>query len=145
MFIHSANLLISGMTSHRTSRNACVSYFLNILIDTTIGVSYFLRCIFILISLGVAIIYIILRTLTRLFTEHFKLRGFKSGVYGNPLSIKYWACQASLYVISLFIMKIIVVSILNSFPDVYVIGEWLLSWTRMSKSDALQVVLYVEL
>ena len=50
MFIHSANLLVSGMASHRASRNACVSYFLNILIDTTIGESYNQRLILILIS-----------------------------------------------------------------------------------------------
>lgn len=39
MFIHSANLLVSGLASHQKSRNACVSYFLHILIDTTIGES----------------------------------------------------------------------------------------------------------
>jgi prepilin signal peptidase PulO-like enzyme (type II secretory pathway) len=41
-------------------------------------------------------------------------------------------------------MKVIVVTIINLFPDIYVVGEWLLSWTRMGKGDALQVVLYVE-
>ena len=45
MFIHSANLLISGIASHRTSGNACVSYLLNILIDTTIGESCYLTFI----------------------------------------------------------------------------------------------------
>jgi len=125
MFIHSANLLVSDMASHRTSGNACVSYFLNILIDTTIGV---------------ALIYIILHILTRLFTERFNLKGFESGVYGNPPSIKYWACQAALYVLSLLIMKLIVVTILSLFPDIYVVGEWLLSWTWAGKGDALQVV-----
>ena len=50
MFVHGANLLVSGMASHRTSGNACVSYFLNILIDTTIGESYYLRFILIPIS-----------------------------------------------------------------------------------------------
>ena len=86
-------------------------------------------------------IYIILHTLTWLFTERFNLKGFESGVYGNPPSIKYWACQAALYVLSLLIMKLIVVTILSSFPDIYVVGEWLLSWTRTGKGDALQVVL----
>ena len=50
IFIHSANLLVSDVASHRTSGNACVSYFLNILIDTTIGQSYYLKYILILIS-----------------------------------------------------------------------------------------------
>lgn len=125
IFIHSANLLISGLASHRTSGNACVSYFLNILIDTTIGV---------------ALIYIILHTLTQLFTGRFNLKGFESGVYGNPPSITYWACQAALYMLSLLIMKLIVVTILGLFPGIYIIGEWLLSWTRTGKGDALQVI-----
>lgn len=37
MFVHGVNVLISGVVSHHTSNNACVSYFLNILIDTTLG------------------------------------------------------------------------------------------------------------
>ena len=91
--------------------------------------------------LGVAIIYIILHTLTRLLTERFNLKGFESGVYGNPPSIKFWACQAAIYVLCLLIMKLIVVTILSSFPDIYVAGEWLLSWTWMGKGDSLQVIL----
>lgn len=108
------------------------------------SLNYLQRYTFILIPLGVAIIYVILHTLTRLFTERFNLKGFESGVYGSPPSIKHWACQAALYVLSLLIMKLVVVTILNLFPDIYVAGEWLLSWTRMSKGDALQVVLYVQ-
>jgi len=37
LFVHSANLLVSGVTTQNTAKNACVSYFLNILIDTTFG------------------------------------------------------------------------------------------------------------
>jgi len=37
MFIHGTNLLVAGLTSHNDLANACVSYFLNILIDTTLG------------------------------------------------------------------------------------------------------------
>ena len=37
MFIHVANLLVAGLSSHHDLSNACVSYFLNILIDTTLG------------------------------------------------------------------------------------------------------------
>ena len=41
-------------------------------------------------------------------------------------------------------MKLVVVTILNLFPAIYVAGEWLLSWTKTRKGDALQVVLYVQ-
>lgn len=37
MFVHGANLLAAGLVSHHTDGNACVNYFLNILIDTTFG------------------------------------------------------------------------------------------------------------
>lgn len=37
MFVHTANLLAAGLVSHHTDANACVNYFLNILIDTTFG------------------------------------------------------------------------------------------------------------
>lgn len=37
MFVHGVNVLISDVGSHRTAGNACVFYFLNILVDTTLG------------------------------------------------------------------------------------------------------------
>lgn len=37
MFVHGVNVLISGVISELTDRNACVFYFLNILVDTTVG------------------------------------------------------------------------------------------------------------
>lgn len=41
MFVHGVNVLISDVGSHRTAGNACVFYFLNILVDTTLGTSPF--------------------------------------------------------------------------------------------------------
>lgn len=40
LFVHVSNLLVSDITSGHTSGNACVAYFLNILIDTTFGEFY---------------------------------------------------------------------------------------------------------
>lgn len=37
MFVHGVNVLISDLGSHHSAGNACVYYFLNILIDTTFG------------------------------------------------------------------------------------------------------------
>lgn len=125
MFVHTANLLAAGLVSHHTDGNACVNYFLNILIDTTFGIG---------------LIYVVLHATTRLFTEKFHLKGFESGVYGDPPSIKYWARQAALYVFSLSAMKVVVVTFLVLFPAIYVAGEWLLSWTWTGDGDGLQVV-----
>ncbi|KAF8165630.1 vacuolar membrane protein-domain-containing protein [Crassisporium funariophilum] len=125
MFVHVANLLLSGFFSQHDSGNACVSYFLHILIDTTFGVAF---------------IYVTLHALTRLFTEKFHLQGFEMGVYGNPPAVKYWARQATLYVSSLLTMKILVITFLYLFPGMYVAGKWLLSWTWTGEGDDLQVI-----
>ena len=37
MFVHGVNVLISDVVSHLSTANACVLYFLNILLDTTFG------------------------------------------------------------------------------------------------------------
>ena len=47
MFVHGVNVLISDVVSHLSTANACVLYFINILLDTTIGesfVPYMLLC-----------------------------------------------------------------------------------------------------
>ncbi|KAK7049712.1 hypothetical protein VNI00_005743 [Paramarasmius palmivorus] len=125
MFVHGVNVLISDLVSHYDSSNACVSYFLNILIDTT---------------LGVMILYLIHHGLTHLFSQKFHLQGFESGIYGKPPSWNFWARQAVLYVVALTTMKFIVIALLALFPGLYRIGEWLLSWTWTEEGDALQVV-----
>ncbi|KAE9409802.1 hypothetical protein BT96DRAFT_806157 [Gymnopus androsaceus JB14] len=125
MFLHGVNVLISDLLSHFSSANACVSYFLNILVDTT---------------LGVALIYLILHVLTHIFSEKFHLKGFESGVYGSPPQFKFWARQAVLYVTALTTMKFLVIGLLALFPGLFKIGAWLLSWTWTGEGDALQVI-----
>lgn len=41
MFVHGVNILISDLVAHHAAGNACVLYFLNILVDTTLGPSLF--------------------------------------------------------------------------------------------------------
>lgn len=92
---------------------------------------------------GVAFIYLILRALTHVFSEKLHFKGFESGIYGNPPSLKYWARQAALYVLSLTTMKLFVITLLSLFPWLFKVGEWLLSWTWTGEGDSLQVILYV--
>ncbi|KIK67690.1 hypothetical protein GYMLUDRAFT_256533 [Collybiopsis luxurians FD-317 M1] len=125
MFVHGVNVLISDLASHFSSENACVSYFLNVLVDTTIGV---------------ALIYLVLHGLTNIFSERLHLKGFESGVYGTPPSLKYWARQAALYVVALTTMKFLVIGLLALFPWLFTFGAWLLSWTWTSEGDAFQVI-----
>jgi hypothetical protein len=143
MFVHGANVLISDMGSHHSAGNACVYYFLNILIDTTFGEpsirpnsQQILIC-----DVGVALIYIILRFITHILTDRAHLKGFESGQYGNPPSFTFWLRQAAVYVLSLTSMKLLVVGLFALYPGIFKIGDWLLSWTRSGDGkDAFQVI-----
>ncbi|KAF7290889.1 hypothetical protein HMN09_01267300 [Mycena chlorophos] len=125
LFVHFFNVLISDLVSKYTTNNACVFYFLNILLDTT---------------LGVGLLYAILRFLSFIMTEKLHLKGFESGVYGNPPSFKFWVRQATIYVCALCTMKLLVIGLLALLPWLFTLGEWLLSWTWTGKGDALQVI-----
>ncbi|KAF8622193.1 hypothetical protein AX15_007302 [Amanita polypyramis BW_CC] len=125
LFVHSLNVLISDAVSRYKSGDACVFYFLNILIDTT---------------LGVGLLYVTLHALTTLLSNKLNFKGFESGVYGDPPSYSYWMRQAAVYVSSLTAMKFLVLLILIWFPGLFTIGDWLLSWTRIGSGDTFQVV-----
>ena len=144
MFVHGVNLLISGVVAQRESGNACVLYFLNILIDTTLGTHSFqlfsLRpptnriC-----TIGVGIIYYCLKYATLLLSEKRGLEGFKSGEYGSPPSLVYWIRQLLVYLSCLTIMKLVVLALFAVWPGIFKVGEWLLSW--LGYGDATQVIL----
>ncbi|KAG1538779.1 hypothetical protein G6F51_009551 [Rhizopus arrhizus] len=96
--------------------NPCAWYFLNILVDTT---------------LGVGIIWLIL---TGFKYAILKLgwTGFQSGVYGDPPfteQLKKWAKQLTVYIISLILMKVIVVVLFHLCPWILDFGDWVLEWT----------------
>jgi hypothetical protein len=40
LVVHFANVFISDLVAHHTVQNPCVLYFLNIVVDTTVGVSF---------------------------------------------------------------------------------------------------------
>ncbi|KAI0751126.1 vacuolar membrane protein-domain-containing protein [Daedaleopsis nitida] len=123
MFVHGVNVLISDVVAHLSTANACVLYFLNILLDTTIGVG---------------LIYLILQVATYVLTEKLHLKGFESGVYGTPPSINYWSRQAAVYVFALTTMKLLVVALFAALPAIFDLGEWLLAF--LGTSDAAQVI-----
>ncbi|KAL6309836.1 vacuolar membrane protein-domain-containing protein [Sparassis latifolia] len=123
LFVHGVNVLISDVVAHVSSGNACVFYFLNILIDTT---------------LGVGVIYFVLHFITYLLTEKCNFKGFESGQYGSPPSFIYWTRQAAVYLLALLTMKLLVVALFAAWPGIFKVGEWLL--TFLGPSDAVQVI-----
>jgi hypothetical protein len=123
MFVHGVNVIVSDVGSTRSSGNACVYYFLNILLDTT---------------LGVYAIYITLFFLTWYLAEKLKLKGLRSGQYGSPPSLNYWVRQLAIYVISLTSMKLIVIVVVSYWEGLSDIAAWLLSW--LGNDDTAQVI-----
>ncbi|PCH40899.1 hypothetical protein WOLCODRAFT_99513 [Wolfiporia cocos MD-104 SS10] len=123
LVVHGVNVLISHVVAHAAEGNACVLYFLNILVDTTIGVG---------------VIYFFLHILTWLLSEKCQLKGFESGQYGSPPSFSSWARQAAVYVVSLLSMKLLAVALFAVWPGTFKMGEWLLSF--LGESDAVQVI-----
>lgn len=123
LVVHGVNVLISDLVAHAADGNACVFYFLNILVDTTIGVG---------------VIYLVLHLTTWLLAEKCGLKGFESGQYGTPPSFVYWLKQATVYVFSLMTMKLLVVALFAVWPGVFKIGEWLLDF--LGPSDEIQVI-----
>ncbi|KAG8689852.1 hypothetical protein FRC11_000214 [Ceratobasidium sp. 423] len=55
-----------------------------------------------------------------------------------PPSKVYWLRQATVYVTSLFMMKLAVVALFAVWPGLFAVGDWLLSWTDGNAS--IQVV-----
>ncbi|KAI9314150.1 vacuolar membrane protein-domain-containing protein [Dichotomocladium elegans] len=118
--IHSLNVVasyFSGDNLEGQQSNPCVWYFLNILVDTT---------------LGVGILWAILKGFQHLFIERMHLTGLQSGVYGDPplqKQMKRWLKQLGVYISGLIIMKLIVVLLFHLCPWLSDVGRWVLRWT----------------
>ncbi|KAG9079565.1 hypothetical protein FRC06_007659 [Ceratobasidium sp. 370] len=129
IIVHLSNVFISDLVAHHSSSNPCTLYFLNVLVDTTVGVG---------------LIYAFLHAGTWLLATKMQLKGFRSGDYGGvPPSKVYWMRQATVYVTALILMKLAVVGLFAIWPGLFRIGDWLLSWT--SGNAALQVVVVMGL
>jgi len=115
--IHSLNLLVSysrGRPRHGENSNLCVWYFLNVGIDTT---------------LGVGILWIILRTLQSSL-QKMGVKGIRTGDYGTPPSMRSWIKQTIIFILSLIGMKLCVYDIFRLCPWLFDFGKWVLRWTR---------------
>ncbi|PWN18402.1 hypothetical protein BCV69DRAFT_71933 [Microstroma glucosiphilum] len=125
LFVHILNVALSTLVAHVGEENPCSLYFLNILIDTT---------------LGVFIIYLTLRLTTHVLTDVWGLKGFVSGRYtdrspkragrskkGGRPKVAYWFRQLGMYFFALLVMKVIVTILFVLFPFLFALGRWILS------------------
>ncbi|KAL9932622.1 hypothetical protein V8E36_008321 [Tilletia maclaganii] len=121
LFVHTLNIILSDAVAAHGKNNPCSLYFLNIAIDTT---------------LGVFIIYITLRITTHVLTSVWGWHGFVSGQYGNVPTpeggsgkpkMSYWGKQLASYLFAILVMKLFVTGIMWMFPFLFAFGKWLLS------------------
>jgi len=97
-------------------------YFLNLFVDCTIGVP---------------ILWINLKLLHRI-CRFLKLRGTRSGIYGDPLRWTWWLKQVVVYCIGVCWMKIGTLIVLGSLPYLDKVGELIVGWTK--GNTALQII-----
>ena len=115
--VHFVNIAMSSefaspVGSHRVS--PCVWYFLNIMVDTT---------------LGVFILWLVLKTVFYMCNTAC-MEGMQSGDYGSPPRWSFWFKQLVAFVVSLNIMKVLVFALLVAVPELADIGTYLLKWTE---------------
>ncbi|KAK8865810.1 hypothetical protein IAR55_000957 [Kwoniella newhampshirensis] len=122
--VHGLNVLISDVVARVVHSNPCSLYFLNVLIDTT---------------LGVGILYFCLKGFTWVFTKRLGWEGFVSGQYGRPPRPSFWWKQLLPYLSSILIMKLLVLLPLT-LPVIsdllFQFGQSLLGWL----SPRIQVI-----
>jgi hypothetical protein len=107
------------------SPNPCSFYVLNLGIDTT---------------LGVPVLYVLLKVLHRLFAYTPLAnppQSIKSGNYGQPPKATWYFKQLLIYCIGLIGMKLFVFFLFMAMPFLPWIGDWALRWTE--GNEALQV------
>lgn len=146
LFVHILNVMFSAVGTGQDGINPCSLYFLNILLDTTLGTWLNAHspppC---LQSTGIAILYVLLRGLLHTCQYVFGWSGFVSGEYSAPMRdgrvasmLECWLRQTTVYVIALVLMKLFVLALMNMLPFLILFGSWLLSLFGTHRS--LQVV-----
>jgi len=131
LIVHMLNVLCSYVGALVAKGNPCAQYFLNVLLDTT---------------LGVGIIYVLVHGLTYLLAQRMNLPGFATTDYqlGMRQSLYQWApwsCwlrQLGVYLVAIIVMKLSVVALINAAPFLLTFGAWLLGLFGTHRS--LQVI-----
>ncbi|KAG2234744.1 vacuolar membrane protein-domain-containing protein [Thamnidium elegans] len=119
--IHFLNLFISYLVGRPRNggprTNLCVWYFLNVAVDTTVGV---------------AILYMWLRVIEFILGK-FHVKQIETGQYGSP-PLKYmllpWLKQTIIFVLAESLMKLCVFGMFRHMPFLFAWGEWVLRWTK---------------
>ncbi|KAI9270448.1 vacuolar membrane protein-domain-containing protein [Phascolomyces articulosus] len=132
--IHFLNLAVSylvGRPINGPKTNLCVWYFLNVLVDTTIGVG---------------ILWFWLHSLQWFLARYLNVRYIKSGEYGPPplrRRLLPWARQTGVFILSEALMKLCVLGLFCLCPFLFDVGNWALRWTRGNYRYQVVFVMFI--
>ncbi|KAK9447858.1 vacuolar membrane protein-domain-containing protein [Limtongia smithiae] len=128
--IHVMNLFLSILSSaskEEAPTNPCNWYFLNILLDTTIGVP---------------ILWFFLTVISRLVRQ-VGVTGTRSGEYGTPPQFSSFMRQAVMYFLGLSMMKFMVYVLLAVLPFWDALAGFLLAWAQGHERTEVAFVMLV--
>ncbi|KAI8150172.1 vacuolar membrane protein-domain-containing protein [Fennellomyces sp. T-0311] len=132
--IHFLNLAVSyivGRPMNGPKTNLCVWYFLNVLVDTT---------------LGVGILWFWLHSLQYVLERYLHVQYIRSGQYGPPplrRRILPWARQTAVFIVSEGLMKLCVFALFRLCPFLFDVGDWALRWTRGNYRYQVVFVMFI--
>ncbi|WFD18780.1 hypothetical protein MCAP1_000991 [Malassezia caprae] len=134
--VHMLNVMFSAVSLSYAHHNPCSLYFLNILLDST---------------LGLFVLYGVLHGATRVLEDVWELQGFVSGEYhpagapgrAPPSVLQCWLRQTGVYLLGLVAMKALVLVVLAWLPFLVAFGSWLLG--LFGTHRAMQVVFVMAL
>lgn len=120
LVVHFLNVLMSAAQTVNGGGNPCSLYFLNILLDSTLGVCF---------------LYYLMRILLHVFQVKLRVRGLESGNYScarhtQEEALPEWQCwlrQTGVYVLALSLMKLVVLALIAILPVLILFGNWILS------------------
>ncbi|KAI8087748.1 vacuolar membrane protein-domain-containing protein [Gilbertella persicaria] len=119
--IHFLNLAISYIAGRPRNggpkTNLCVWYFLNVAVDTT---------------LGVAILWGWLHLIQAILTK-LGVKQLETGRYGPPPVYRMlmpWFKQTCVFILAESLMKLCVYGMFRHLPFLFAFGEWVLRWTK---------------
>ncbi|KAI8971472.1 vacuolar membrane protein-domain-containing protein [Mycotypha africana] len=115
--VHFLNLLVSyiaGRPKDGKHTNLCVWYFLNVAVDTTVGVGI-LWCWLHLIQW---------------FLQKCHIKYIKTGQYGHPPQYSAWLKQTLIFILAETLMKLCVYGMFRHLSFLFAWGEWVLRWTK---------------
>ena len=97
-------------------------------------------------TIGIPILVVLLRVLHALFQQTPLARpkeSIKSGHYGQPPRVSWWAKQSLIYFIGLFLMKLCVFFLFQALPWIAWVGDWALRWTEGNEALQIAFVMFI--